>query len=119
MSKYIDVKLDRLYLNYLADCRDYIWEKAKSQKKGLRFYVKNTGRWITIPYEKMDEGEMGNRVFKSKLARAKIREYRLVSFAVTKQEYKDREKEVEPQMTIDDMTRHAQRMVSIRKQLGL
>lgn len=83
MKRYITVKLNRLYLNYLADARDYIVEQARRQKKGLRFYIKSTGRWSTIPFDKLDEGEMGNRVFKSKIKNAKVKEYRLVSYSVT------------------------------------
>lgn len=101
MSKYIDVKLDRLYLGYIADAREYIVEKAQKTGKGLRFYVRSTGRWIVVPHEKLSEGEMGNKIFKSKQKNSTHKTYRLVSFSVTPQEIKEKQKELKDQISVE------------------
>lgn len=99
--KYIDVKLDRLYLNYIADAREYIVERAKRTGKGLRFYVRSTGRWIVVPHEKLEEGEMGNKIFKSKQKNSTHKTYRLVSFSVTPQDIKEKQRVLKEEISAE------------------
>lgn len=94
--RYTTITLERLYLGYIADVRDYIWQEAKRKKRGLKFHIKPTDRWITIPYQKLDEGEVGERVFQSKVLRSPHKTYRLVSFSVTPDMIKEQESKSKP-----------------------
>lgn len=105
-----------MYNNCICDVRDYIYERALKNRQGLRFHVLSTDRWVTIPFNKLYDGELGTRVFKSYLSKTHPT-YRLVSFMVTPQDVKDKEKEPE-QLSIRDLKvpeKHLEAMRAIFK----
>ena len=77
--KHIAVPIQRLYNGYIADVRDYIWDRAKRTKRGIKFHVLSTDRWMTVPYAKLDTGEHNARIEKSRYNKP----YHLVMFKFT------------------------------------
>ena len=121
------IKLDRLYKGFICDIRSYEYDEAVKKGLNVRFYVESTGRWITMPNEKLSEGIHDTYIHKSKLKKPpKGQErYYLVLFSVTSDEEKKRqeeEKKKDKQGTIEDYMGYAKKITSnenLRLKLGL
>ena len=109
-SKYIVIPLNRLYNGYIADVRSYIYDKAVKNKQGLKFHVLSTSRWMTVPFNKLSEGEHNARIEKSKYDH----DYHLVMFKFTPDEVKEKAKQP-VQATILSNYDNASRMLEIMK----
>ena len=88
-GKTLIIRLDRLYAGIGADARDYEVEIARSKKLNIKFYVEDIKRWITIPYAKLDTGEVDSIPHTSKFDNARYPIYHLVIYTVRSNEMKE------------------------------
>lgn len=71
----------------VLDVRSYIYEEAKRRHLPIRCYIEDENRYVTIAADKLNEGVVGNKVFRSRFG-GKYKEYQLVSFSVRSAEQK-------------------------------
>lgn len=96
MKKWIKETNNRLHLGTQVDVKSYKVEDAKrlgaDRCYGIRVYVKNENRYISIPYSKLDEGMWDPRVWETKLDKTKLPKkywkYQLVVYSVRSAEQK-------------------------------
>ena len=93
------INLERLYNGWIADARDYEVEEAKKKRLNIKFYIEDTGRWITITNDKLDTGDIDPKVQKSKIPQAKIQEYHLILYTATPDYVKVKEKKEKEELT--------------------
>lgn len=126
-GKNMIIRLERLYKGFICDLRSFEYDEAVKKGLNVKFYVEPTGRWVTIPYEKLGEGLHDSFVHKSKLKKPpKGQErYHLVLFSVTPDSVKEqerKEKEKDQQGTMEDYYNFASKMskeTALKAKLGI
>lgn len=86
MNEYIKVKIERLFHGF-ASVRLYIWEKAKSEGKGLKLFCHD--KVMTVDFDNLDNCLHSKEIFTSK--HDCLQKYHLVDF-----DFKPDQSKVEP-----------------------